>query len=87
MGDLYNSQRDYANSIKWLSRMSDQSQAQRLLAASKARLDLDPTRHAKAVMSQQPDLSVRHWVAIQPFTNEEERIEFEQALLLAGLPP
>jgi hypothetical protein len=37
--------------------------------------------------SQQPDFSVRHWVAIQPFTNEEERIEFEQALLLAGLPP
>ena len=87
LGDVYYSQRDYANSIKWLSRMSDQSQAQRLLAASKARLGLDPTRHVKAVMSLQPDFSVRHWVAIQPFTHEEERIEFEQALLLAGLPP
>lgn len=87
LGDVYYSQRDYANSIKWLSRMSDQSQAQRLLAANKARLGLDPTRHVKAVMSQQPDFSVRHWVAIQPFTDEEERIEFEQALLLAGLPP
>ena len=87
LGDVYYSQRDYANSIKWLSRMSDQSQAQRLLAASKARLGLDPTRHVKAVMSQQPDFSVRHWVAIQPFTDEEERSEFEQALLLAGLPP
>ena len=87
LGDVYYSQRDYANSVKWLSRMSDQSQAQRLLAASKARLGLDPTRHVKAVMSQQPDFSVRHWVAIQPFTDEEERIEYEQALLLAGLPP
>lgn len=87
LGDVYYSQRDYANSIKWLSRMSDQSQAQRLLAACKARLGLDPTRHVKAVMSQQPDFSVRHWVAIQPFTNEDERIEYEQALLLAGLPP
>ena len=58
-----------------------------LLAASKARLGLDPTRHVKSVMIQQPDFSVRHWVAIQPFTDEEERVEFEQALLLAGLPP
>jgi adenylate cyclase len=87
LGDVFYSEHDYKNSVKWLSRMSDQSQAQRLLAASKARLGLDPTRHVKSVMIQQPDFSVRHWVAIQPFTDEEERAEFEQALLLAGLPP
>ena len=87
LGDVYFAKRDYANSLKWLSRMSDQSQAQRLLAANKARLGLDPSRHVAKVLEMQPDFSVRHWVAIQPFTNERDRIDYEEALLMAGLPP
>jgi adenylate cyclase len=87
LGDVYYAKRDYANSLKWLMRMSDQSQAQRLLAANKARLGLDPSRHVAKVLEMQPDFSVLHWVAIQPFTNEGDRIDYQEALLLAGLPP
>jgi tetratricopeptide (TPR) repeat protein len=86
LGDVYYAKRDYGNSLKWLSRMGDQSQAQRMLAANKARLGLDPSRHVENVLAQQPDFSVRHWVSIQPFTNEKDRIDYEEALLLAGLP-
>ena len=86
LGDVYYAKRDYKNSLKWLSRMSDQSQAQRLLAANKARLGLDARVHVKNVLAQQPDFSVTHWIAIQPFTNDEDRIDYEEALLLAGLP-
>ncbi len=86
LGDVYYSQQDYRSSLKWLGRMADQSQAQRLLAASKARLGLDASAHVEAVLKQQPDFSVRHWIAIQPFANEADRIDYEEALLLAGLP-
>ena len=87
LGDVYFSQQDYHTSLKWLGRMADQRQAQRLLAASKARLGLDASAHVAAVLRQQPEFSVRHWIAIQPFANESDRIDYEQALLLAGLPP
>ncbi len=86
LGEVFFAQHDYRNSLKWLSRMSDQSQAQRLMAANKARLGLDPSQHVANVLALQPDFSVRHWVSIQPFVDEEDRIDFEQALLLAGLP-
>ena len=56
------------------------------MAANKARLGLDPSQHVANVLALQPDFSVRHWVSIQPFVDEEDRIDFEQALLLAGLP-
>ena len=87
LGDVYFSEHDYRSSLKWLGRMADQSQAQRLLAASKARLGLDASSHVETVLKQQPDFSVRHWIAIQPFANEDDRIDYEEALLLAGLPP
>lgn len=86
LGDVYYAKKDYRNSLKWLSRMSDQSQAQRLLAANKARLGLDASLHVTNVLALQPDFSVSHWVNIQPFTNEADRIDYEEALLLAGLP-
>jgi adenylate cyclase len=86
LGDVYYAKKDYKNSLKWLQRMSDQTQAHRLLAANKARLGLDASAHVKNVLAQQPDFSVSHWIAIQPFTNEEDRIDYEEALLLAGLP-
>ena len=86
LGDVYYAKKEYKNSLKWLSRMSDQSQAHRLLAANKARLGMDASVHVKNVLAQQPDFSVSHWIAIQPFTKEEDRIDYEEALLLAGLP-
>lgn len=87
LGDVYYAKRDYRNSLKWVSRMNDQSQAQRLLAANKARLGLDASAHVAKVLEQQPDFSVKRWVSIQPFTDENDRMDFEEALLLAGLPP
>lgn len=87
LGDVYHAKRDYKNSLKWLSRMTDQSQAQRLMAANKARLGLDASKHVANVLALQPEFSVRHWVGIQPFTDEQERMDFAEALLLAGLPP
>ncbi len=87
LGDVCFSKRDYANSLKWISRMRDKSQAQRLFAANKARLGLDPSMHVRNVLARQPDFSVGRWVSIQPFTNEAERIDYEEALLAAGLPP
>jgi tetratricopeptide (TPR) repeat protein len=86
LGDVYYAKRDYRNSLKWLARMSDQTQAQRMLAANKARLGLDPSRHVANVLAQQPTFSVRRWVAIQPFTNDRDRVDYEEALILAGLP-
>jgi len=87
LGDVYFARHDYKASLKWLGRMADQSQAQRLLAACKARLGLDPAGHVSAVLRHQPDFSVRRWIAIQPFANEADRIDYEEALLQAGLPP
>jgi adenylate cyclase len=87
LGDVFFAKHDYRNSLKWLSRMADQSQAQRLMAANKARLGLDPSEHVAKVLALQPDFSVRHWTSIQPFTDEGDRMDFEEALLLAGLPP
>ncbi len=87
LGDVYHAKRDYKNSLKWLSRMTDQSQAQRLMAANKARLGLDASKHVANVLALQPEFSVRHWVSIQPFTDDQERLDFEEGLLLAGLPP
>ncbi len=87
LGDVFFGCRDYGNSLKWLSRMTYQTQAQRMMAANKARLGLDASEHVANVLALQPDFSVHHWVSIQPFTREEEREDFKQALLLAGLPP
>jgi hypothetical protein len=33
------------------------------------------------------DFSVSRWVSMQPFTDDEDRTDFEETLLLAGLPP
>jgi tetratricopeptide (TPR) repeat protein len=87
LGDVYFAKHDYRSSLKWLSRMSDQSQAQRLMAANKVRLGLDPSEHVANVLALQPDFSVSRWVSIQPFTDDEDRTDFEEALLMAGLPP
>jgi tetratricopeptide (TPR) repeat protein len=87
LGDVYHSKRDYKSSLKWLSRMTDQSQAQRLMAANKARLGLDASKNVANVLALQPDFSSRHWASIQPFTDEQDRMDYEEALLLAGLPP
>jgi adenylate cyclase len=87
LGDVYHSLRDYKQSLNWLSRMRDKSQAQRLMAANKVRLGLDPSAHVANVLALQPDFSVRRWTSIQPFSDERERIDFEEALLQAGLPP
>jgi adenylate cyclase len=86
LGEAYFNARDYGSAVRWLSRMNDPSQAQRLLAASKARLGLDAAPHVREVLRQQPDFSVRRWVNIQPFENKSDVADFEEALLLAGLP-
>jgi tetratricopeptide (TPR) repeat protein len=87
LGDAYFAMKDYKNALKWLSRMSNQEQAQRLLAACKGRLGLDPSSHVKEVLRQQPNFSVRKWVELQPFALENDQLDFQEALLLAGLPP
>jgi adenylate cyclase len=86
LGDVYFDKRDYKSSLTWLNRMSDRSQAQRLLAATTARLGLDTRPHVEAVLRQQPDFSVNRWIAIQPLAREEVRADYREALLIAGLP-
>jgi adenylate cyclase len=86
LGDVYFGKRDYKTALKWLNRMANPSQAQRLVAASKARLGLDTSAHVAAIMRDRPDFSVRKWVAIQPFASDEDRDDYRSALLLAGLP-
>jgi class 3 adenylate cyclase len=87
LGDVYFAKHDYKTSLKWLNRMSDRSQAQRLLAATSARLGLDARPHVEAVLRQQPGFSVNRWISIQPFASEADREDYREALLLAGLPP
>jgi adenylate cyclase len=86
LGDVYHSLKNYKQSLNWLSRMKDQSQAQRLMAANKFRLGLDPSPHVAKVLAMQPDFSVTRWTSIQPFSDESERLDYEEALLGAGLP-
>ncbi|MFT3670703.1 hypothetical protein [Aestuariivirga sp.] len=86
LGDVYHSMKDYKQALSWVSRMRDQSQAQRLMAACKVRLGLDPSPHVAKILEMQPDFSVERWVSIQPMTDEFERIDFEEALFEAGLP-
>jgi Tfp pilus assembly protein PilF len=86
LGDVYFGKREYKSALKWLNRMANPAQAQRLIAASKARLGLDASAHVAAVLQEQPDFSVRHWVGIQPFNNEADREDYLSALLQAGLP-
>jgi adenylate cyclase len=87
LGDVYFALQEYRKSLNWLSRMRDKSQAQRLMAANKVRLGLDPSPHVANVMAAQPDFRVSRWISILPFSSEREQIDFEEALLAAGFPP
>jgi hypothetical protein len=66
--------------------MQDKSGTFRLMVANKVRLWLEPSPHVANVLAAQPDFTVSRWTSIQPFTDERDRIDFEEALRQAGLP-
>jgi len=86
LGDIHFSRKQYGESLMAVQRMKNAGQASRLAAAASAQLGLDPERYVRAVLAQQPDFSVKRWIAIQPLATSEESDDFAAALLKAGLP-
>jgi class 3 adenylate cyclase/TolB-like protein len=78
---------DYEATIETLSKMRDQSEAHRLLAASHALLgEMDQARcHADKVMAIHPNFSVEHWRTVPPDKLLAPLEAFIEGLRRAGL--
>jgi adenylate cyclase len=78
---------DYQSAVDYLSKMQDNSEAHRLLAASHALLgDEQKARaHAAQVMAVHPDFSIAHWRSVQPDTDPATLERFMEGLRKAGL--
>jgi tetratricopeptide (TPR) repeat protein len=86
LADVYHGMQNYREAFGVLQRMSDRTQANRLLAACAVRLGQDASPYVTRVLKDQPHFSVRRWMAIQPLENSEEAADYADALIAAGLP-
>jgi adenylate cyclase len=86
LGEAYFHVEDYDAAITTLKKMTDQSEAHRLLAASNAHLGRisDAQHHAQQVIAVHPDFSLAHWRTVVPYSPEPMK-RFIQGLQLAGL--
>ncbi len=87
LGDAYFHHGDYGKTIETLSRMRDQSEAHRLLAASHALLGQmdEARRHAGAVMRVHPNFTIAHWRKVPPLKHAEDLELYVEGLRKAGL--
>jgi class 3 adenylate cyclase/TolB-like protein len=87
LGDLYFHTKQYEKAIATLHRMSDKSEAHRMLAASHVFLGrMDEARHhAQAVLKAHPNFRLEHWERVVPSKNRGEVREIVSALKAAGL--
>ncbi|MDF3854550.1 adenylate/guanylate cyclase domain-containing protein [Paracoccus sp. P2] len=87
LGDAHFHHGDYARTIETLSKMRDQSEAHRLLAASHALLgQMDEARHhARAVMQVHPNFTIAHWRKVPPLKHPEDLELYVEGLRKAGL--
>ncbi|MGH6926785.1 MAG: tetratricopeptide repeat protein, partial [Dongiaceae bacterium] len=86
LGEAYFHIEDYDATIRTLTKMHDQSEAHRLLAASNAHLGRmsEAQHHAAQVLAVHPDFSIDHWRAVVPYS-QGPMARFIEGARLAGL--
>ena len=87
LGEAYFHLRDFEQAIATLQKMSDPSEAHRLLASSYAHLGLmeEARYHARQVMMVHPDFSIEHWREVPPYKHTEQVEVLIEGLQKAGL--
>jgi tetratricopeptide (TPR) repeat protein len=88
LGDAYFQLGNFEETIRTVSKMTDQSEAHRLLAASYALLDRmgEARDHAQQLLIKHPNFSIKHWRHVPPVKHPEELDQFIEGLRKAGLP-
>jgi tetratricopeptide (TPR) repeat protein len=89
LGQAQYALRDYESAVRTLRKPETyRTTSRRILAASLAQLGrLEEARwEAEMFMMSNPNFTTRHWVASQPFRDEEARQHFIDGYRLAGLP-
>jgi adenylate cyclase len=87
-GDAHFQLGDYEETIRTMSKMRDQSEAHRLLAASYAQLDRmkEARNHAQLLLTKHPNFSIKHWRHVPPTKDPRDLDQFIEGLRKAGLP-
>ncbi|MFC6486442.1 adenylate/guanylate cyclase domain-containing protein [Nitratireductor sp. GCM10026969] len=87
LGDAYFHDGEYEKTIQTVSRMRDQSEGHRLMAASHALLGdiAEAQRHAQAVMKVHPNFTIEHWRKVPPLRHAEDLEVLVEGLRKAGL--
>ena len=81
--------RDYESAVRTLRTPATyRTTSRRTLAASLAQLGRleDARQEAELFMMSNPNFTIRHWAASQPFRDEEARQHFVEGYRMAGLP-
>ncbi len=88
LGDAYFQLGDFEETIRTVTKMHDQSEAHRLLAASYAQLGRmsEARKHAAQLLAKHPNFSIRHWQHVPPVKDPRELDQFIEGLRKAGLP-
>ena len=88
LGDCHFQLGNFEETIDTVSKMRDQSEAHRLLAASYALLDRmeEAQNHAQQLLIKHPRFSIKHWRHIPPVKDPTELGQFIEGLRKAGLP-
>jgi adenylate cyclase len=87
LGGLYFNMGDYRGAIEILDRMSDPSEAHRILASSYAHLGKieKARRHTAQLMAVHPSFSILHWRSVVPDREQEQLERLIEGLRKAGL--
>ena len=87
LGGIYFNLGHYQSAIETMERMSDRSEAHRLLAASYAHLgEVEKARqHAEQLMAAHPNFSISHWRRIVPDQDPEPLERLIDGMRKAGL--
>ena len=87
LGDAYFHLGDYGKTISTIRKMRDQSEGQRLLAASHALAGnrKEAQSHAKLVLDAHPNFTIDQWRKVPPNKYPEDLEVFVDGLRLAGL--
>lgn len=86
LGDIHFSNKHYDLAFDVLGRMRNPAQANRLRAASAAKLGKDASAFVADVLVEQPDFSVGKWIDLQPLADSAESEDYADGLMAAGLP-
>lgn len=88
LGDAYFQLGEFELTIQAVSKMHDQSEAHRLLAASHAQLgQMSAARHhAQKLLKKHPNFSIKHWQNVPPVKDPADLARFIEGLRKAGLP-